>query len=504
MARVYLGRDEVLDRPVAVKVLKPMHGDSDIGIRFRREGRTAARLSHPNIVQVYDAGEGDLDGSEVSYIVMEYLPGGDLKELIDARGGLGDAELARIGEEVCSGLAHAHGRGVVHRDIKPHNILLDEKGRAKVSDFGIARALDTTQATRTGAYLGTALYSSPEQLQGHKVTPKSDVYSLGTTLYQAAAGEPPFMGTPIEVASQHVSKPPLPLKEREGDLDVGDEMEALILACLAKNADDRPSAEEAQRRFGEVSPTAVVAPVTTPEEPEPESKPATSREPRRVRPPAPTVASSAGRTAHRGRGRGVLAALALVAVLAVIGAFVLPSLLGGGGGTAQQNDPANEQARAGGSNGEGGNENQGAGGDGGGANTPEPTTQDAASPEEAPAPSDNGSEEDGQQEQNDSPEQAAAQTIRDFYKTAAGPNYENSWNYLSSRYQQELGFRENMTDQFATLQSVEFTSGPSARVEGDTATVSFSTVAQHTNRTDTPSLTATLVNEDGEWKIDSL
>jgi serine/threonine-protein kinase len=161
MARVYLGRDEVLDRTVAVKVLKPMHGDSDIGIRFRREGRTAARLSHPNIVQVYDAGEGDLDGSEVSYIVMEYLPGGDLKELIDARGRLGDAELARIGEEVCSGLAHAHGRGVVHRDIKPHNILLDEKGRAKVSDFGIARALDTTQATRTGAYLGTALYSSP-------------------------------------------------------------------------------------------------------------------------------------------------------------------------------------------------------------------------------------------------------------------------------------------------------------------------------------------------------
>src|SRR3712207_6041658 len=115
MARVYLGRDEVLDRPVAVKVLKPMHGDSDIGHRFRREGRTAARLSHPNIVQVYDAGEGDLEGSEVSYIVMEYLSGGDLKELIDARGKLPGAELARIGEEVCSGLAHAHGRGVVHR-----------------------------------------------------------------------------------------------------------------------------------------------------------------------------------------------------------------------------------------------------------------------------------------------------------------------------------------------------------------------------------------------------
>jgi hypothetical protein len=198
-----------------------------------------------------------------------------------------------------------------------------------------------------------------------------------------------------------------------------------------------------------------------------------------------------------------LAALAIVAVLAVIGAIALPSLLGGVGDTSQ-GDPSNRQAAAGGSNREGGGENQGAGGSGGAAaNTPEPTPPPSGA-EDTPAPSENEPEQNGQQEQNDSPEQAAAQTIRDFYKTAAGPNYENSWNYLSSRYQQELGFRENMTDQFATLQSVEFTSGPSARVEGDTATVSFSTVAQHTNRTDTTSLTATLVNEDGEWKIDSL
>jgi eukaryotic-like serine/threonine-protein kinase len=282
-------------------------------------------------------------------------------------------------------------------------------------------------------------------------------------------------------------------------------MEALILACLAKDADDRPSAEQAQRRFGEASPTAVVAPEAAPEEPEPEPAPGTPRQPQRVR-PAPTIASSTGRTARRGRGRGALAALAIVAVLAVIGAIALPSLLGGGGDTTRQNNPPNEQARAGGSNGEGGNENRGAGDEGGAvANTPQPTTP---VPEETPARSDDEASQEeqqgGQQEPNDSPEQAAAQTIRDFYRTAAGPNYENSWNYLSSRYQQELGVRENMTDQFATLQSVEFTSGPSARVEGDTATVSFSTVAQHTNRTDTPNLTATLVNEDGEWKIDSL
>ena len=140
MARVFLGRDEVLDRPVAVKVLNPIHGGTDIGERFQREGRTAARLAHPNIVQVYDAGEGALDGRESPYIVMEYVPGGDLKELIDRRGRLSGAELSRLGGEVCSGLAHAHERGVIHRDIKPHNILLDENGHAKVTDFGIARA----------------------------------------------------------------------------------------------------------------------------------------------------------------------------------------------------------------------------------------------------------------------------------------------------------------------------------------------------------------------------
>jgi eukaryotic-like serine/threonine-protein kinase len=505
MARVYLGRDEVLDRPVAVKVLKPVHGDSDIGVRFRREGRTAARLSHPNIVQVYDAGEGDLEGSEVSYIVMEYLSGGDLKELIDARGKLPGAELARIGEEVCSGLAHAHGRGVVHRDIKPHNILLDEKGRAKVSDFGIARALDTTQATRTGAYLGTALYSSPEQLQGHNVTPKSDVYSLGATLYQAAAGEPPFTGTPIEVASQHVSKPPPPLKQREVDLDVGDEMEALILACLAKDADDRPSAEEAQGRFGALAPTSAVAPAAAPAEPPPRA----SRKPRRER-PAPTVASSAGGTVRRGGGRGVLAALAILAVLGVIGALTLSGLIGGGGETSQGDPSSNGQAAAGGSNRDGGNENRGSGGDGG-ANAPEPTVRETANSGQTPAPQEDepeqneGGQQGGQQAQEESPEQAAEQTVNDFYQTAADGEYDRSSQLLTAGYRESTWpSRTTFEQTFDTLQSVQFTSGPNAQVDGDTATVSFSTVARHTDRVDRPDGTATLVRQGDEWKIDSL
>src|SRR3712207_1240531 len=176
MSLGFLGRDEVLDRLVAIKLLKPGFGETDIGARFRREGRTAASLSHPNIVQVYDAGEGEYEGRETSFIVMEYVPGGDLKELIDERGALSGGELAGL-RGVAAGLAHAHVRGVIHRDIKPHNILLDENRRPKLADFGIARALNATYATRTGSYLGTALYSAPEQLRGEKVTPKTDVRS---------------------------------------------------------------------------------------------------------------------------------------------------------------------------------------------------------------------------------------------------------------------------------------------------------------------------------------
>src|SRR5918998_1566818 len=241
MSTVFLARDEVLERPVAIKVLKPELGETDVGARFRREGRTAARLAHPNIVQVYDAGEGEFEGRDTSYIVMEYIPGGDLKELIDRQGVLSGADLSGL-NGFAAGLAHAHERGVIHRDIKPHNILLDEGGRPKLADFGIARALDATYATRTGSYLGTALYSSPEQLQGHKITPKSDVYSLGITLYHAATGQLPFAGSPIEVANQHVSKEPAP--PRELNDAIVPSLDALILGCLQKEPESRPTADE--------------------------------------------------------------------------------------------------------------------------------------------------------------------------------------------------------------------------------------------------------------------
>ena len=345
MSLVFLGRDEVLDRPVAIKLLKPGFGETDIGARFRREGRTAASLSHPNIVQVYDAGEGEYEGREASFIVMEYVPGGDLKGLIDERGALSGGDFAGL-SGVAAGLAHAHARGVIHRDIKPHNILLDENRRPKLADFGIARALDATYATRTGSYLGTALYSAPEQLRGDKVTPKTDVYSLGATLYQAATGQPPFLGTPIEVASQHVSKEPTP--PRQLNDAVSESLETLILDCLKKDPDSRPTADEVRLGLLEAGrgvydtraytdpPIAAPAAASTPPSAGTEHARPTSAAPTSAA-PAPGVArGQQGDAAAYGgrRRRGALAALALLTVLALIGAIVAPTLVGDDGQSA--------------------------------------------------------------------------------------------------------------------------------------------------------------------------
>jgi eukaryotic-like serine/threonine-protein kinase len=469
MARVFLGRDEVLDRLVAVKLLDPVHGDTDIGDRFEREGRTAARLAHPNIVQVYDAGEAEFDGRETSYIVMEYVPGGDLKRLIERRGRLTSQELARLGDEVCAGLAHAHDHGVIHRDIKPHNILLDENGHAKVTDFGIARALDTTQATRTGFFLGTALYSSPEQLQGRKVTPKSDIYSLGTTLYQAAAGEPPFAGqTPIEIASQHVSKIPTPPRERRAE--VSETMEALILSCLAKDPDDRPTAEEVRSRLGAETQAQPAASVTTP------ASVGAAHASAAPSPPAGRPGGDGDRPKQRG---GLLGALALLAVLVVIGVLAAPNLFGGG---ADQN--------AGSNNARGGNA-----GPSGGDQSPDGGQQQGV----ASSPSQNGSEHGGLTAQ------AAEQTILEVYSTAADGEYDTSYGLLSRKFKATtVPTQTEWSGQFDTLESIRFVRGPDAKVSGNTATVTGVTIAEKVSRTERNTVTWRMVNEGAEWRLDGI
>ena len=486
MARVFLGRDEILDRPVAVKLLNPIHGGTEIGDRFEREGRTAARLAHPNIVQVYDAGEAEFEGRETSYIVMEYVPGGDLKDLIDERGRLPGAELARLGDEICAGLAHAHERGVIHRDIKPHNILLDENGHAKVTDFGIARTLDATQATRTGAYLGTALYSSPEQLRGQKATPKSDVYSAGATLYQAATGEPPFSGsTPLEIASQHVSKPPTPPRERGAD--VSENLEALILSCLAKAPDDRPTAEEARSRLDAEIPAAGATqaqPVVPPTAP-----PRTAQT--REAPPPPrgrTVGTSRYGRPERRRG-GLLAALSLLAVLVVIGALAASNLLGEGGDqNVGSNNAGQNNARGGGGSGGG----QGGGRQQGAASTT--GAQQSASPQASSGTS--------AQTHNSFTAQAAERTVEEFYTTTSEGKYDRSARLLTESWRQKwFPNRSTFEGTFDKVKSVEFIVGPNAEISNNTAAVTGETRATLTGEIQHNEGTWYLVQQDGRWKI---
>ena len=486
MSRVFLGRDEVLDRPVAIKVLRPDLGETDIGARFRREGRTAAKLSHPNIVQVYDAGEGEIDGRETSYIVMEYVPGGDLKELIDRLGTLSGRDLTEL-SGVAAGLAHAHERGIIHRDIKPHNVLVDENGRPKLTDFGIARALDATTTTRTGSYLGTALYSSPEQLQGSPVTPKSDVYSLGVSLYHAATGRPPFVGSPIEVANQHVSKEPDPPRELNGA--ISGSLQTLILDCLKKDPDSRPTADEVRLGLLEANQGlhATVAyaepPVTGPTEA------AQTRSYPAAPPPGDTVTRPGSVTygARRRWPRGALAVLALVAVLAVIAALALPTLLGGEGerGGAAQND--------GGQNPSGGDRAQ------------EEQNPQGASEEQSASPSASASATGAadSEQQDGLTAEAAEGTVEDFYTLTSAGNYDRSAQLLSESWRQStFPDRGTFEGTFAEVEGVEFIEGPAAQLSGDTATVTGRTRATKTTQIELNEGTWYLVNEGGEWKID--
>ena len=205
MSTVYLAQDEVLDRPVAVKLLhREISEEADQLERFRREARAAARLSHPNLVSVIDAGEDE----GRPYIVFEYVEGDTLKKLITDQGGLEVDEAVAYAIEIGRGLIAAHGRKLIHRDVKPQNVLIAADGRAKVTDFGIARSLEGEGMTATGRVLGTTDYVSPEQAMGEDVDERSDVYSLGIVLYEMLTGDVPFRAeTQVGVAMKHVNEP---------------------------------------------------------------------------------------------------------------------------------------------------------------------------------------------------------------------------------------------------------------------------------------------------------
>jgi len=237
MAVVYKAEDILLDRPVAVKVLREQFASDETFVqRFRREAQAGARLSHPNIVSIYDVGkQGDCH-----FLVMEFVEGRNLKEIINEKGIFEEKEVINIGAQLCEALEHAHENGLVHRDIKPHNILITNKGKVKVTDFGIARACSSETITFTGSMIGSVHYFSPEQAKGCPADVKSDIYAASVVLYELATGQLPFTAdSMVSIALKHISEAPKP--PRQVNPSISPELESIILKGMRKNAEDRYS-----------------------------------------------------------------------------------------------------------------------------------------------------------------------------------------------------------------------------------------------------------------------
>ena len=255
MKDVHLARDTILGRDVALAVLRAEELDDALVERAMREVQALARLGdHPHIVTVHDTGEHD----GRPYFVCQYLSGGSLRDLVRSRGRLDAGEAARLASDVCDALAHAHAAGIVHRDVKPGNVLLDQRGHALLGDFGIAAAVDRTRLTATGAVLGTVSYMAPEQAKGQTV-PASDMYALGAMLHELITGKPPFSGDVMNVLNQHLHAPPP--RPSAGAPSVPAAMDDLVAELLAKDPGARPDAAATLARLRAIAaePTAGTA-----------------------------------------------------------------------------------------------------------------------------------------------------------------------------------------------------------------------------------------------------
>lgn len=338
MAEVHRGSDLRLGRDVAVKMLRTdLARDETFLTRFRREAQNAASLNHPSIVAVYDTGEDSSTGTPVPYIVMEYVEGRTLKELLVAEGRLTPRRACEMVADVCAALDFSHRHQIIHRDVKPGNVMLATNGQVKVMDFGIARAMASGQATmtQTSAVIGTAQYLSPEQALGKTVDARSDVYATGCLLYELLCGDPPFTGdNPVSVAYQHVREPPTPPSRINPDVPPA--VDAIVLKALAKNAANRYQSAGEMRDDLEraIAGRPVMAtPVMTDEDRTQILGAATAEEPAVTAP-----AAVAETTPKRRTGRNVLITalvVLLVAGLAVGGYFLanadkvtVPSVVG--------------------------------------------------------------------------------------------------------------------------------------------------------------------------------
>ncbi len=476
---VYIGRDEVLDRPIAVKILKRDSGGRGASSRFQRAGRNALKLSHPNIAEVHDAGEEVVSGRKLSYIVTEYLPGGSLADLTRVRGRLTEVMLSRIGGDLASGLAHAHELGVIHQNVRPENILFDAQGIPKLTDFGAAPSSERS--------IRAAAYASPEQLKGERATPKADIYALGVMLYSATTGVMPF---PEEDRSK------LPMSPRENGAAIGETYEAAILSCLDPNPENRPDAATLQARLlgrdapntgpslghraGETLKTVGALGAA-----------GASRAVHAAREAGTSLRNSAGDRGSSDGGiqtvfvqgrsldrRAVLLAVSALVLLLALAAASIYALNSRGGESATNS--SGEEAR------------ETPGGEGrkpGGATGGETSAQESVPEETEPAP----------------PVDTADDVVFDMYVKATENDFEGSWNLLSSRYQEEeIGSLEEWEARQIPLTGLAVTEEFAAQPAGENeAEVTFQTQETRDGVVQDVSGIWTVVNEDGEWRLDS-
>src|SRR4051812_33296631 len=328
MSTVYLARDETLDRPVAVKVMhREMSEQADQLERFRQEARAVAKISHPNVVSVIDAGE---DGGH-PYIVFEYVEGETLKQRIARIGALDVQESIAYAIEIARGLSIAHSRNLVHRDIKPQNVLIDDEGRAKLTDFGISRQLEQDGMTATGRVLGTTDYVAPEQAMGHAADPRSDIYSLGVVLYEMLIGQVPFHAdSQVGVAMKHVNEDLPDVQRRRPEVSAA---AALVV--------ERSTAKEPGERYQQVG--EMIDDLSTALEVEAARAGSTTGEATSVLdavPPPQRKLSSGGRWSWAG-----VIALLLIAGGALLAVQLLSRGTGGGGGGGNAGERGPKPAR---------------------------------------------------------------------------------------------------------------------------------------------------------------